>query len=347
MSPLRLEPHRDRTRDAAAGWLLRQADGAALSLAEAAAFERWIAEDDRNLAAYEAALEAWRAMDQLAAQDAVIGLRRDALQAFRQAQRRRWSRGFGPRWSGLTAALSALIFIFVLGYGIHAGGEVYQTGVGERRVVMLADGSKLSLDADTKVVVRYGRARRELNLERGRAKFDVARDETRPFAVSAADKLVVASGTQFSVELVQRQVRVVLYKGHVSVLARGPDQTVLSPLRLAAQSTPADEALAPGRELIASVAAPVAAVQRVDPGRSQSWEGGQLVFDNEPLSLAVARVNRYTNEPFSVGDAQAGATAVNGVFTGGDVQAFVEGVTAVSPVRVERRGTDKVFVSLR
>jgi transmembrane sensor len=159
--------------------------------------------------------------------------------------------------------------------------------------------------------------------------------------------LVVASGTQFSVELVQSQVRVVLYAGHVSVLSQGADQAAPAPLKLAAQSTPADEALAPGRELIANVAAPVAAVARVDPGRSQSWEGGQLVFDNEPLSLAVARVNRYTKEPLSVGDAKAGAVAVNGVFTGGDVQAFIEGVTAVAPVRMARRGDDKVFVSLR
>lgn len=347
MSPLRLEPHRDRTQDAAAGWLLRQADGRPFSPAEAAAFETWLADDEANLAAYEAALAAWRSVEQIAADDAVLGLRRDALHAFRQAQRRRWPRRFGARWSGLAAAISVCGFIFVLGYGLQAGGQIYQTGVGERRVVILADGSKLSLDADTKVVVHYGRARRELKLERGRAKFDVTRDETRPFAVSAADKLVVASGTQFSVELVQSQVRVVLYTGHVSVLSQGADQAAPSPLKLAAQSTSADEALAPGRELIANVAAPVAAVQRVDPGRSQSWEGGQLIFDNEPLSLAVARVNRYTNEPLSVGDAKAGATAVNGVFTGGDVQAFVEGVSAVSPVRVEYRGADKVFVSLR
>lgn len=56
----------------------------------------------------------------------------------------------------------------------------YQTGVG-RRVVALADGSMLSLDASTRVDVRYLGDRRELWLRSGRAKFVVAKDPLRLF----------------------------------------------------------------------------------------------------------------------------------------------------------------------
>src|SRR3546814_10479709 len=40
----------------------------------------------------------------------------------------------------------------------------------------------------------------------------------RPFSVAAAGKIVVATGTEFSVELLGRETRVILYEGHVAVL---------------------------------------------------------------------------------------------------------------------------------
>src|SRR3546814_14684556 len=44
------------------------------------------------------------------------------------------------------------------------------------------------------------------------------KDPLRPFSVAAAGKIVVATGTEFSVELLGRETRVILYEGHVAVL---------------------------------------------------------------------------------------------------------------------------------
>src|SRR3546814_19520630 len=96
----------------------------------------------------------------------------------------------------------------------------YQTEVGERRVALLDDQSRLSLDADSLVEVDMSDRQRELTLVRGRAKFDVAKDPLRPFTVVAGDKMVVATGTSFSVEMVGKVVRVLLYHVRVSVLDR-------------------------------------------------------------------------------------------------------------------------------
>src|SRR3546814_3322622 len=83
---------------------------------------------------------------------------------------------------------------------------------------MLDDDSRLSLDANTRVRVKYSRAGRQLWLEEGRARFEVAKDPLRPFSVAAAGKIVVETGTEFSVELLGRETRVILYEGHVAVL---------------------------------------------------------------------------------------------------------------------------------
>ncbi|WP_163071616.1 FecR domain-containing protein, partial [Acinetobacter baumannii] len=68
--------------------------------------------------------------------------------------------------------------------------------------------------------------RRALRLLAGRARFEVAKDPRRPFAVTAGDRMVVATGTAFSIELFRAEMRVVLYQGSVSVLEDGPADQV-------------------------------------------------------------------------------------------------------------------------
>jgi transmembrane sensor len=70
-----------------------------------------------------------------------------------------------------------------------------------------------------------------------------------------------------------------------------------------------------------------------DPSRAGAWETGQLVFQDEPMSLAVERVNRYAREKLRIGDPTVASLRISGVFTSGDTRAFVDGVTAVLPVR--------------
>src|SRR5690606_30755436 len=160
-----------------------------------------------------------------------------------------------------------------------------------------------------------------------RARFEVARNPLRPFSVTAANEVVVATGTAFSVELVRQQVRVVLYEGHVAVLDR-EDGNVRRTVAVGARKLPADQLLRPGKELVLPVApqrsrTPVVAatIAPADPVRSLSWEAGQLVFEDEPLDLVVERMNRYATRPLAIGDAGAAGVRVSGVFTAGDTEA--------------------------
>lgn len=312
-------------------WCLRLSEGR-LDADGRAVFEAWLDEDAGNRAAFERAVAVWREVGAAEGMPEFLSLRVEALSSARHAQWRRWS------WrSGLRAMAAALAVLAVLGgawWRLQAP-DVYETAVGERRVVRLEDGSQLSLDAATRVDVRYRDARRELRLRHGRARFAVAKDPLRPFSVTAGKRVVVATGTAFSVELVDANLRVVLYEGSVSVRDGAAGRTRTEPLRLLGQKLPADAVLAPGRELVAALDAPAARVAAVDLDRSRSWEQGQLVFANEPLSAAVERVNRYASRRVELGDAGVGRVRINGVFDAGDTDRFVEGVIAVFPVRVE------------
>lgn len=235
----------------------------------------------------------------------------------------------------MSAIAAAVVLALAVGVWLHLQPRVYETHIGERRVAVLSDGSKLSLDADSRVKVRYLGDRRELRLERGRALFSVAKDPSRPFTVLADGKAVRAVGTEFSVERLGGQVRVILYEGRVAVLADSA-RGVSEPVRIGSKRATADQALRPGGELVLSAGQPVALLGAADMGRSLAWEGGQLVFSDEPLSSAVERINRYAKRPIALADADAGEVLINGVFSAGDTDAFIEGVTAIFPLKAHR-----------
>ncbi|WP_431261482.1 FecR family protein [Roseateles chitinivorans] len=77
--------------------------------------------------------------------------------------------------------------------------ERYETGVGERRTVVLKDGSRISLNTASRIHVRWTPSRRIVELETGEALFEVAKDPRRPFVAVANGVEVRAIGTSFVV----------------------------------------------------------------------------------------------------------------------------------------------------
>lgn len=339
----------------AAFWCLRLAD-ARLSADEQTEFDRWIAADSRNAQAFDEAAAIWDGIGTVTDTPEMIRHRAEAVEALRDLNARRWSRVNVVRWRW-PAAVAACFILFVLTvtFFLRDHPTRYKTGVGERRVVMLEDGSRLTLDAASVVKVWLDDERRTLELVSGRAKFDVARDPLRPFSVRARNHVTVATGTSFSVELLPKQMRVVLYEGRVEVLDQPHDDNRGLPL-LSASAKAQDPqpvsahtktalVLNPGTELIASTAGKSARVIETDLTRAGSWESGLLSFESEPLAFAAERMNRYAKDRIVIRDQRAASYVISGVFAAGDAEAFVEGVTALYPVQVRREPGELVLAS--
>lgn len=313
-------------------WCFRLADGD-MSDEEQARFDEWLAASDAHRAAFDDTARTWRGLDEISLQPDILAFRSAALEDFGAANRSRWAE-HRPRLRPLIALAASLLLLLVCcGVYLHFQFTTYTTGTGERRLVILEDGSRLSLDADSKVKVRLGDNRRELELVRGRAKFDVAKDTLRPFTVSAGDRIVVATGTAFSVELLTRKVHVILYEGRVNVLPASANARGRRRGREAGELQ-----LAPGRELVAPIAAASAQVQPGDLNGTLSWEAGFLTFENVTLEAAVERINRYTAAKLAIGDRDVAQLRVDGVYPANNPEAFIEGVTGILPLRVEDRG---------
>jgi transmembrane sensor len=312
----------------AAGWCVRLCEGE-MSGAARTQFTRWLTSDPAHRVAFDQAAAAWEEVGAAESGSEMLVLRVEALESLRRARRAR----AGPRLLGVRTRwmlAASLVIALLCGSFVwrHPSPQQFSSAIGQRRTVVLADASSVSLDAASEVLVQYSAARRTLHLLRGRAKFQVAKDPSRPFVVYAADRQIVATGTMFSVELVQQEVQVILYQGHVAVMGPGRMRS----------------ALVAGEGLTASIAMPQVQITPVDTARSLGWESDQLEFVNEPLASAVERVNRYARDPISIGDAAAASERISGAFTAGDTRAFIEGVTAVAALRAEQRDSGTVML---
>lgn len=316
----------------ASAWCLRLAEGE-LSANEQTELQAWLDADPRHRDLLDAARRVWGITGEQSAQPRMQALRQAALEDAHASRRVR------RRTAMLATAACCLLALGLVWWWMP---RVYETGIGERSSVTLADGSTLLLDAASRVEVRMRGQRRDLRLEYGRATFAVAKDPSRPFSVSAGDSTVIATGTRFSVERLPRQLRVVLYEGRVEVAENGATATDIPHA-----NANHNHALTPGQELIASSdATRDARIARVDTGTARAWERGLLVFHDEPLDLAVARVNRYSRQTLRVGDPTASRIRISGVFKAGDTPAFVAGVTSAFPLRANR-GDDAIVLESR
>ncbi|HEY0628005.1 MAG TPA: FecR family protein [Sphingomicrobium sp.] len=318
-------PVDDAFEDAAL-WCVRLSEGG-LSDDEWDEFEAWLCEPG-HADLFQQATAVWQASEAIGDWPQIIALRTRALTQYRKSNQRRWLAPSPRRMQRIAASVGVLLLTMTafLLWHVNRPSE-YETGIGERRIAMLDDGSRVSLDAATIVKVRIEDEGRHVELLEGRAKFDVAKDPLRPFTVAVGDKLVVAVGTSFSVELIDREVRVILYEGEVEV--RNRSDTAQSP-----GAMPPRHLMAAGSELSHLVgSSEPAQIRRPDLPQSLSWEQGMVNFDDEPLASAIERINRYATKRLRLADPALGNIRVNGIFRTGDVDAFVEGVTALHPIR--------------
>ncbi len=77
--------------------------------------------------------------------------------------------------------------VLVPSKGLMGGRETtYATGVGERRTIALEDGSHIDINSASRVTVRFERHARRIKMDDAQVYFDVAKDSSRPFLITAA-----------------------------------------------------------------------------------------------------------------------------------------------------------------
>ena len=203
---------------------------------------------------------------------------------------------------------------------------VIRTGIGERSAVRLPDGSVATLDTDSQIRVAYSSRERAVYLLKGQALFDVAHDREMPFQVYAKGQRITAIGTIFNVRIEGERVKVSMVEGSVRVRAHTlPGKNPSAPVQELTLSAGELAVVAPEMPLV---------VKAVDSRQIASWRDGLLVFNDTPLSDAVAEINRYNTRTIAIADTAVGAYRVSGVFKSNDVEHFARAMAEVFPIEV-------------
>ncbi len=313
-----------RAQDEAAEWFARLR-GQSVSAQALTDFREW-RRDATNAAAYAQVQETWEKVGQLADDPDIQAAIAEALDA--PTPKREPLPPARVIWTGLGALL--LVVLLSSSWLWWQQRPTWETVVGEQRRVVLADGSRVQLNTDSAVRVRYSGAERGVTLVRGEALFEVAHDAARPFIVSAGDARIEALGTRFDVRRDAGGVRVSLLEGRVQVGTAAqsqaailrPDQAVtVQGGRVSAPSTTTAEAAA-------------------------GWTSGRITLRGVSLQQAVAEMNRYSRRRVIVdAPAETLREPVNGVFDAGDAEAFAEAVGATFSLQVTEQTPDRIRLS--
>lgn len=331
----------------AADWLARR-DSGSWSTADEEALAQWLAQATAHRVALIRLETVWQQADRLQALGAGVAAEEIPLpgqwrlssfatprqQTAGVETERKLSRG--ARWRFVAAAAIALVAVLaVAAYRLGYDPNSYRTAVGHTQAVPLADGSQITLNTDSRIHVAITESERRIDLERGEAFFDVAKDPARPFVVHAGDSRIVAVGTQFSVLRTGEDVRVVVTEGRVRV----------EKVSARKEHEPAVQLAAGGIARVAEAGVVVAERPLPEAERALSWRSGYMMLRDTALAEAVAEFNRYHERKLVIGDPAIAGIRIGGNLRLANLDAFVRVLEQGFPVRAIERDDQIVLLA--
>ena len=196
-----------------------------------------------------------------------------------------------------------------------------RTRSGERRSLVLADGTRLALNSDTAVDVAFSTSGRRLRLLRGEILVDTGKDEgaalPRPFSVATRHGQLTPLGTRFSVRLHDTRTRLEVYEGAVEVLPAGQ---------------PANKRIIAAGQGADFTGDAVGTNDPADENRV-AWRDGILVASRMRLADFLAELDRH--RPGHLGcDPQVADLRLTGTYPLEDPERILDALRATLPVEI-------------
>ncbi|MEM1132113.1 MAG: FecR domain-containing protein [Pseudomonadota bacterium] len=328
-----------QAREEAHLWRVRREAG--LSDAEQREFAQWMAEDARHRELYAEAQIVWHGIGNIALDPSLRPQTEAASVAAQQAsiklvdQKPSRLAGlfdlFGPRtFAGAVLASVMLAFVFfadiptMLSSTPESEVLVLSTERGQRKLVTLPDGSKVTLGAASEMRLELSEGQRLAYLDKGNAYFDVAKDADRPFIAHTGLVDVRVTGTKFDIQSSEDMVAVAVGEGSVELML---------PRDSAASNSPMQLSLKAGEQVMTTAGIGFGSVSELFPAEFAAWRTGRLLYLRAPLSRIITDLNRYSDTPIAV-DAAVSDLLVTGAYDAGDTDAILQELVQGLPISV-------------
>jgi transmembrane sensor len=318
----------DRVLHAAADWWvrLREPD------AEGETLEQWLAwtaEDEHHLETFErvnALAATFASLDAVSRQGLINAFARPT------ASSRRWLPLAAA--ASLVAMAASGAYLAWRGDVFGDGSQVYASAVAQNKDITLPDGTQVALGAASTLATHFGHGQRRVELRGGEAFFQVVHDTSRPFVVAAGNVSIRDIGTAFDVRRTGDRVSIAVTQGRVQIadtrMSSGRAQG--GALEVSAGQLVAYDPDASGMT-----------IGSITPEQATAWRDDRLDFIDEPLSVVVANLNRYSTRPLRIADADLGKLTFTGSVRTDAIDSWLSALPQVFPLRVSTGGNQIIL----
>jgi ferric-dicitrate binding protein FerR (iron transport regulator) len=260
------------------------------------------------------------------------GMKQRSQRASMARPRRPWRRVL--RVAGTVALLLGPVLLIALLKGSAA--QTMTTNRGERSSFKLTDGTRVHLNADSRLTLSPGfnEGPREVQLE-GEAYFDVPSMDDRPFRVHTAEGTVRVVGTAFNVHAYadEDEAQVVVANGRVALEAGA-----------SAPTAPLDTVVLEPRQLGVMAGQHARLLRRdVNLHPFTDWKEGRLVFEKAAFGEVVRRLERWYNLQIDVQAPQAAVDRLNAAFEGESVRDVISDIAIALDLQYRIEGRQVTF----
>lgn len=299
--------HDPNIESSALDWVIRQRDPAFEDWEQ---FSDWLAQSPAHADAYHelAALdgelgdlpEATPPVDVPHENDNVVPL------VPRKATRRAWLSG--------ALAASAVAVVSIAFLQRQTNEYRIETAMGETQQIALADGSKISVNGGSSVLLDRGDPRKA-TVERGQALFAVVHRDDAPFRVAVGDAQLVDVGTVFDVTRNESGTVIAVSEGAVVYNPDKDNVRIDAGHRLTVRDGDKPE------------------LRDVNVTGVGGWQSGQLVYDGVPLEDVAAEISRTTGIKLRTAPGASGVLFRGALQTGTEPARLVSDLAVLSGTR--------------
>ena len=231
-------------------------------------------------------------------------------------------------------------------YRVQHGTLALHTSAGERREFELPEGSRITLDADSALIVELTPELRSLQLTRGEAYFKVAKDAARAFIVRAGNAQVRAIGTAFDVRMSADRTVVAVTDGRVEVTSEASQPAKASVDKHSVQTFLAARVSA-GEAVSYASNAGLQELPAAEASLATSWLNGRRQYHNEPLRYVLADIDRYTGKHIEIAAGPTGDLEFTGTLDLNNTAAWIKGLSVALPVKIAEGTEGELSIEAR
>lgn len=190
--------------------------------------------------------------------------------------------------------------------------------------IVLPDNTKIALDVNTKITVKYYENEREITLSQGRALFDIAKNKNRPFIIKTARVNIEVLGTKFEV-INKKDFFVNVSEGIVRVSNPNKNNKLIA-------------LLTKEQSLSLNKYTEIRTLEKMKSENIAKWKRGEIYFDQSSLENIIKEFKKYIDINVKIEDKFIASYPISGHFDAYHFKDFLKILTILHPVKIEERG---------